>query len=129
MKIYYKKDTGKIGTPKWGKLDVKTKKQVGQPMDYFTHFETKINYPEIDENQNEIPSGKSLIAFRFHTDADFCKWSVKEHVDCHGAIQVRYFIYDGIDKTEEQLIDWALSTPGLIANDGKTTIYNAKELK
>lgn len=127
MKIYYKKNTGKIGTPKWGKLDAKTKKKVGLAMDYFTHYETKINFPEVDENQNEIPSGKSLIAFRFHTDADFCKMSVNEHIELHGAIQVRYWIYDGTDKTEQELLEWALSTNDK-ANDGKTSIKGAKEV-
>lgn len=129
MKIYYKKNTGKIGVPKWGKLDAKTKKKVGLAMDYFTHYETKINFPDIDENGKQVDSGKSMVALRFHTDADFCQMSVNEHIELHEGIQVRYWIYDGTDKTEAELLDWVLNTPGLVANDGKTTIEGAKEVK
>lgn len=127
MKIYYKKNTGKIGVPKWGNLDAKTKKNKGLALDYFTHYETQINYPDIDEEGNEVPSGKSLIMFRFHSDADFCKWSKEEHIELHGGIQVRYWIYDGIDKDEAQLLDWVLKTDQL-ANDGKVSIKGAKEV-
>lgn len=127
MKAYYKKNTGKIGVPKWGKLDAKTKKKTGLALDYFVHHETKINYPDIDEEGNETPSGKSMISFRFHSEGEFCKMNKEWHVKQHGGIHVRYFVYDGIDKTEAELLDWVLNTPNLVANDGKTEIKGAKQ--
>lgn len=153
MIIYYKKNTGKFGVPKWGLrvkkgfkpvfnengeailVDAKdpgTKiklKNGGLPLDYFTLLETRINYKDVDENDQEIDSGKSMVIFRFHSSADFARMSIDQHIKRHGAVHARYFIYDGIDKTEEELIDWALNTKDLVANDGITKIYKAKEVK
>jgi hypothetical protein len=96
------------------------KRHGSKPLNFFTLWETKINFEE-----DEQPTGKSLIAFRFHSSKEFCKMSHKEHSEKHGGLHVRYFIYDGIDKNEAELIEWALNTDQ-VANDNKTKIKGSK---
>lgn len=116
--IVFKSNNSKIkGAPKWG----------NQPLNFFTHYKTEINYKVPDENGYLVESGKSRIEFRFHSSKAFANKSVKDHIKEHGGIHVRYWIYNGIDKTESELIEWALNTDQ-VANDGLTTIKGAKEI-
>ena len=50
--------------------------------------------------------------------------SANEHAKIHGGVHARYFVYNGVDKTEQELIEWALNTDQ-IANDGVTKIFGA----
>lgn len=82
----------------------------------------------IDLVEDEKPTNKSIVEFRFHTEKKWAKMSFKECVEKNGGIHARFFIYDGIDKTEEELFEWALNTDQF-ANDGKTNIYGAIEVE
>lgn len=116
--IVYKANNEKIkGAPKWG----------NQHLNFFTLYKTEINYKEPDVNGYMVDSGKSRVEFRFHSSKAFANKTVKDHIKEHGGIHVRYWIYNGIDKTEQELIEWAL-TNNIIGNDGITTIYNAEIL-
>ena len=107
-------NSGLKGVPKHG----------NKSLNFFTFFEVQI--APLDEN--EAPTNQSIVVFRFHSSKAFCEMTKDALVKVHGAIHARYFVYEGTDKTEEQLIEWALTTEGLIANDEVTTIYEAKEI-
>jgi hypothetical protein len=115
--IYFKENTGLIGTPKHGL----------KPLNYFVFTRVDIN-PTIPHNEiigATIESKKSYVYFRFHSEIKYAlepiKWKGMK------LWHERSFQYNGIDKNEKELILWALNTPGLVANDGITTIYGAKE--
>lgn len=127
MKIYYKKNTGKKGVPKWGIEDKVSKKKIPLDLDYFTHYKTEINFKTIDENNQEVDSNQSVVMFRFHSEKAICEMTVEECIKKYGSIHVRYWVYNGTDKTEEELLEWALSTNDK-ANDGKTSIKGCQEV-
>ena len=96
-------------------------------LNYFVHFKTDINFDDVDSDGNLIKSNKSKVEFRFHSSKKLAQMDTFEYLKIYGAYRIRFFIYDGIDKTESELIEWALNTDQF-ANDGKTTIYKAKEV-
>ena len=112
--MIYKATNSKMkGAPKHG----------AKPLNFFTLFETKIGWS--DEDGQAV--NQSLVAFRFHSNKAFAQKTYKKHKELHGGIHVRAFIYNGVDKTEAELVDWSLNTDQ-VANDGVTTIFGAIEI-
>lgn len=129
MKIYHlNAGTGLKGVPN------QDPKKKGLKLNFAVFLGVQINYQlehETMVDKDGVPlkvdSGKSLVAFRFHSSKKFCKKPLK--IRGRKVWHERHFFYDGIDKTEEELLEWVLNTPGLVANDGTTTLYNAKKVK
>ncbi len=95
--VYYKKNTGFIGVPKYGKLK----------LEFIVPYRFDINY----EDEDGSPSGKTLVYCRFH--------SSKEIAESNPSMfHARSFEYDGIDKTETELIEWVFSTTNLKPTNG-----------
>ena len=101
MNVYYKKNIGFIGVPKYGKLK----------LEYIVPYRFDIDYLE-DGN----PSGKSLVYCRFHSTKEIASKSNKELMNTQG-FHARAFEYKGTDKTESELIEWLFSTPNLKPNN------------
>lgn len=118
MGAIYKLNKGVIsGAKKWG----------NNTLNFFVHHRTEIGVTYFDEDE-QIEKTVSVVVFRFHSSKAFCEWDKGKHIKEHGGIHVRAFTYEGTDKNEDELLEWALTTPDLVANDGITTIYKAKEV-
>lgn len=152
--IYKHTNTGLKGAPKWGvKLNkgeealslsggnddfvVRKKgkpikgnepKRKGKRLDlnWIRFHKSEINYKDINEQGEEVDSNKSRVFFRFHSTKANAEKSELECIKEFGGTHQRYFIYDGIDKSEEELLEWAVTEPGLKDASGKITIEGAK---
>lgn len=101
-KTYKVDKSGVKGSPKHG----------SKPLNFIVPLSVEINQED---------SGVSVVIFRLQ--------SAKKLVKENGVTFARYFIYEGIDKTEEELFDWAMSDDNLIANDGnKLKLSKASEV-
>lgn len=99
MSVYYKKNTGFIGVPKHGKLK----------LEYMTPYKIEINpKDEIGDDTN-----KSYVILRFHSSKELAEMTPEQVVKLQGAFHSRIFEYNGIDKSESELIDWVFSEPNL----------------
>lgn len=104
-KIYYKENTGMIGVPRLGSLK----------LDYFVIYVIDINPLHPDDSGDMIESNVSNIYIRFHSSKEIAESNPQGY-------HARVFTYSGVDKSKEELVDWVLNTPNLVANDN--TIYN-----
>lgn len=112
--IYEGKNIGLKGVPKHGEKN----------LDFIVAWKVEINKDEPSGFDAEgvetfAPSGLSRIFFRFHSDYHWAEKTIEQCAKANGAIHARAFVYDGIDKTEEELFTWAMADDTLEANDGK----------
>ena len=103
MDVYYKKNTGFIGVPKLGKLK----------LEFIVPYRFDVNY--LDENGDL--SNKTLVYCRFHSSKEIAEKSSEELEKTQG-FHARTYDYNGIDKTEAQLIEWLFDTPNLKPTNG-----------
>lgn len=119
MNIFYKENTGFIGGPKYKSL----------ALDFIVPYQFDINYKIVDGNGNETDSNKTLVYCRFHSSKKIANHTEKELLSTQGFC-ARAFEYDGIDKTEEELIEWLFNTEGLKPNNGMDiSVYGAKVIE
>ena len=112
--IYKGTNVGLLGVPKDG----------NKPLDFIVAWKVEINKNEPTGYDNEgvetfAPSGLSRIFFRFHSGYQWAEKTIEECAKANGAIHARAFVYNRIDKTEEELFTWAMADDTLSANDGK----------
>ncbi len=98
-KTYYKENTGMIGVPRLGSLK----------LDYFVIYVIDINPSSPNDSGDMIESNISNIYIRFHSSKEIAESNPPGY-------HARVFTYPGIDKSEDELVEWVLNTPNIIAN-------------
>lgn len=73
------------------------------------------------------PSGKSRIVFTMHSSKKNAEKRLKNLEGEFGGVHYSIFEYDGIDKTDKELIDWVLNT-NQFSSDRKTKLFKATKI-
>lgn len=118
MKVYYKKSINKKGTSNNG----------NKALNYFTLLRTYIGFED-----GGIQVDKSHIVVRFHSELSFAKRGVEDMAKEFGCVHARVFEYNGVDKTDEELMEWLLQQNksvqtggGKIELSNSTLIYDSE---